>query len=136
MSHTCSTALVRCIDFRLGSAMRDYLNEKNLYNDIDIIAVAGAAKDIAQTDNSFAQGQVDLSNQLHSTKTVILMNHTDCGGYGGRSAFSSDQEEYDKHVEDMRAAKEKILAKHEGLEVRLALAKIGENGNVTIEEIE
>jgi carbonic anhydrase len=136
MAHVCSTALVRCMDFRLGSAVREYLEANNLYNDVDIISLAGAAKDIAQTDDSVAETQVDLSKKLHDIKTVILMNHTDCGGYGGRAAFDSDEAEREGHVADMRAAKAKIVAKHEGVEVKIALAKIGEGGAVEIEEIE
>jgi carbonic anhydrase len=135
MSHTCSHALVRCIDFRLGPAIRDYLNENDLYGNTDIISLAGAAKDIAQTDDSFAEGQVSLSNKLHETNTVILMNHTDCGGYGGSAAFSSKEDERTKHIEDMNAAKTKINATHPNLNVKLALAVISEDGSVQIEEI-
>lgn len=136
MSHTCSHALVRCIDFRLGPAIRDYLSEKNLYGNIDIISVAGAAKDIAQIDQSFPEGQVSLSNKLHDTNTVILMNHTDCGGYGGSSAFESKDLERTKHIEDMNTAKAKILATHPNLTVKLALAVIEDDGSVHIDEIE
>lgn len=135
MSHVCSTALVRCMDFRLGSAIRDHLEAAGLYNDVDIISIAGAAKDIAQEDGSYAEGQVDLSHRLHETKTVVLMNHTDCGGYGGRAAFDSDEAERAQHEGDLRAAREKLIAKHEGLEVKMALAVIGEGGSVLIETI-
>jgi carbonic anhydrase len=136
MAHVCSTALVRCMDFRLGSAVRDYIEANNLYNDVDIISLAGASKDIAHTNNSVAQMQVDLSKKLHSIKTVILMNHTDCGGYGGRTAFDSEEAERERHLADMRQAKAKILANHEEIEVKITLAKIAGNGAVEIEEIE
>lgn len=135
MSHTCSHALVRCIDFRLGPAIRDYLDKNGLYGSIDIISVAGAAKDIAQTNDSFPQAQVSLSNKLHDTNTVILMNHTDCGGYGGRGAFSSKEEERETHLKDLKAAKEKVLAAHPDLTVKLALAVIEDDGSVNVEEI-
>jgi carbonic anhydrase len=124
------------MDFRLGSAIRDYLNAHNLYNEVDIISVAGAAKDIAQGEGSFAQGQVDLSHKLHEIKTVILMNHTDCGGYGGRDAFDSDESERSKHEADLHAAREKLLRAHPELEVKLALAVIGADASVNVEEIE
>jgi len=123
------------MDFRLGSAIRDHLADAGLYDDVDIISIAGAAKDIAQGEGSYAEGQVDLSHKLHETKTVILMNHTDCGGYGGRAAFDSDEAERAQHEADLRAAREKLVAKHEGLEVKMALAVIGANGTVSIEEI-
>ncbi|NQV89753.1 MAG: hypothetical protein HQ488_05495 [Parcubacteria group bacterium] len=124
------------MDFRLGTAIRDHLNTAGLYNYVDIISIAGAAKDIAQEDGSYAEGQVDLSHRLHETETVLLMNHTDCGGYGGRGAFDSDEAERAQHESDLRSAKAKLVAKHEGLEVKMALAVIGADGNVSIETIE
>jgi len=136
MSHVCSTALIRCMDFRLGPAIRDYMNANDLYGDCDIISVAGAAKDIAQATDSYVEGLVHLSKRLHDTKTVLLMNHTDCGAYGGRAAFGSDEEERAKHLADMRTAKAKILAKQPEMNVKLVLAKIVPDGSVSIEEIE
>lgn len=136
MSHTCSSALVRCMDFRLGSAVRDYLTEQNLYNDVDIISAAGAAKDVAQEEGSYVEGQIALSHKLHETKKVILMNHTDCGGYGGRSAFESCEAERAQHENDLRAAREKLLAAHEVLEVLMTLAVIEEDGSIHIDSIE
>ena len=102
MAHICSNALVRCMDFRLGSAINEYMKNFELINDTDIISVAGAAKSIAQEENGFAEGQIDLSKKLHSIKKVILMNHTDCGGYGGRAAFESDEAEISKDEEDLK----------------------------------
>ncbi|MCH8049361.1 hypothetical protein IH979_01475 [Patescibacteria group bacterium] len=74
MPHICSTALIRCIDFRLGSAIRDYLEKNNLYDDVDIISFAGAAKNINDEEEGPVETQIDLSKRLHSINTVILMN--------------------------------------------------------------
>jgi len=136
MAHTCSTALIRCIDFRLGGAIRDYMNANNLYDDTDIISLAGAVKDLAQNENGYLEGQIDLSHQLHSTNTVILMNHTDCGGYGGRAAFENREAENAHHHSELKKGKEKILAKHPDITVKLALAHIEDDGSVRIEDIE
>lgn len=123
------------MDFRLGPAIRDFLNEKNLYGDIDIISAAGAAKDIAQLDSGYIEGQLGLSKKLHSINTVILMNHTDCGGYGGRAAFDSKEAEREAHLSDMQAAKTKVLASYPDINVLIALANINDDGSVAIEEI-
>ena len=136
MSHHCSSALVRCMDFRLGPAIRDYLNEKNLYGHIDIISMAGGAKDLEQSDESALEGQVDLSKRLHQIKTVILINHTDCGGYGGHEAFGSLEEERAQLIGDMKNARDKLTSKYQDLEVKLVLAIIDEDAGVKIEEIE
>ena len=137
MAHTCSHALVRCMDFRLGPAIRDYLNSNDLYGQIDIISVAGAAKDIAQIEEGDVEGQVGLSKKLHEIGTVILMNHTDCGGYGGRAAFKSAEAEREVHLADMRTAKAKLLVKYPELNVKLILAVMSEeDGSVVMEEVE
>ncbi|MFH1631531.1 MAG: carbonic anhydrase [bacterium] len=135
MSHTCSTALVRCMDFRLGNAIKDYLESNNLYDDVDIISLAGAAKDLNDPEGGVLETQLSLSKRLHSINTVILMNHTDCGGYGGRAAFESAEAEHKHHVDELGKAKEKLLAKYPDLTVKTVLADIKEDGIVSIDEI-
>lgn len=135
MPHTCSNALVRCMDFRLGSAVRDYMKENDLYDDTDIIAVAGAAKDIAQEDGSYVEDQVNLSKKLHNIGTIILMNHTDCGGYGGRDTFASREAEHAKHISDLQQAKAKLKAQFPDVKIKLLLADILDDGSVDIQDV-
>jgi len=124
------------MDFRLGSTISKYLEENGYYDDCDMISVAGAAKSIAEENESFVEAQIDLSKRLHNIQKVILMNHTDCGGYGGRSAFDSDEAEREAHTQDLQTAKERMLAKYPDLTIKTALAVVGEGGKVHIEEIE
>lgn len=125
MSHTCSTAIVHCIDFRLGSAIKNFLEERELLDDCDIISLAGATKDM-----TVPLAQIEISKKLHNIQKVILMNHTDCGAYGGRSAFPSENDENEAHLLSMRRAKDAILAKYPDLEVEIALAKIEKDQGV------
>ncbi len=132
MSHTCSSVLVRCIDFRLGKEISNYLNTENLYGDIDIISIAGSTKSISQENNSYAESQVDLSKKLHNINKVILMNHTDCGGYGGKDAFDSKEDELNQHKQDLNIAKNKLQTRHPDIEITLMIADIQEGGGVQI----
>ena len=134
MAHTCSTALLRCIDFRLEPATSEYLQSKNLLGDTDIISVAGAAKDIAQSDESYPEHQIDLSAQLHSINTLMIMHHSDCGAYGGSAEAGSPEEEKEMHVAEMSKAKAKILAKHPDLNIVLLYAHINTENMVTLME--
>lgn len=136
MSHTCSTALVRCIDFRLGSAIKNYMDSNGLYDDTDIISIAGAAKDLNVEGSNVLEGQIDLSKSLHSINTVILMNHTDCGGYGGREAFESVEAERAHHEEELKRAKEKLISKYDDIKVKMVIADIKDDGSISIEEVE
>ena len=135
MSHTCSTAIIRCMDFRLGGAIRDYLDSNDLYNDVDIISIAGASKDLVEDADGFLATQIELSKSLHNIDRIILMNHTDCGGYGGRSAFESPEDEIENHVTDMKIAKSKLNEKYPDIEVELALAHIDDNNEVSITHV-
>ena len=136
MSHTCSNALIRCMDFRLEPAIADYMKAHNLASDTDIISVAGAAKDINdQAFGDIVRGQLGLSKKLHDIQTIILMNHTDCGGYGGRSAFDSREAEWDHHVTQLNAASETLQAEFEGITVKKLIADIQDDGSVEIKEV-
>lgn len=109
MTHTCSTLLIRCMDFRLEKAIHHgFLEVSHLCGDVDIVSLAGGSK--AFTDPSVPvhavlQDHVALSKKLHGITKVVLMNHTDCGAYGGRAAFGSDAEERAAHEQDLAAAK-------------------------------
>jgi len=129
MAHTCKAAILHCIDFRLGPSIKTWLEKEGLLGDCDIVSVAGATKTF-----DFPSAQLELSHKLHGTSTVILMNHTDCGAYGGRAAFDSDAEETEAHFAAMAAAKIALLEKVPGLDVRTILARLEEDGNVTFEE--
>lgn len=135
MSHTCSSALVRCMDFRLGSTIKKYMEEKGLYDDCDIISLAGAGKDLAEDANGYLANQIDLSVKLHETKTIILMHHTDCGGYGGRSKFESLDEERSFHIAEMEKSEKILNEKYPELTVKKALVHLNEDGTMEIEEI-
>lgn len=130
MVHHCKYFIAHCIDFRLGRAIKDYLEENGLLGDCDIVSVAGAIK-----DSSLLLEQLDISVRLHNTREVILINHLDCGAYGGSGAFSSSDEEHKLHVEELKKAKKAVLAKYSSLKVRTVLAKIQPSGEVIFEAL-
>lgn len=123
------------MDFRLGSVLRDYMNENNLYDDCDIISLAGAAKDLVDDPNGYLANQIDLSIKLHQTKTIILMHHTDCGGYGGRDQHETAEAEHDFHIDQMKQAQATLNQKYPEVDVKLMLADIKEGGRIEIEAI-
>ncbi len=134
MTHTCKALVFHCIDFRFGKAIKKYLEENNLLGNCDIIAVAGAAKNIVASandaDRMFILKQIELSKSLHNIKEVILINHTDCGAYGGRKAFPSRAEEENQHFMDMKKAADIIRAKYPDLRIKSVLANIEDSGEI------
>ena len=78
-------------------------------NYFDPIRVAGGAKCLAgdenESDRQFVLEQIRKSVQLHGTRTVLLMLHSDCGAYGGLAAFDNDTtREAENHRKDLHRA--------------------------------
>ncbi|MBI4086267.1 MAG: hypothetical protein HY433_03460 [Candidatus Liptonbacteria bacterium] len=128
--------MIHCMDFRLGGTVKRYLEENNLLDDCDIVSVAGAAKNIAapehESEREFIMKQIETSKRLHGITDLILKNHTDCGAYGGRNAFSSRDEERKKHSDHLMKAAEIVKGKYPELRVRTLLADTEDSGKINI----
>ena len=139
MAHHCRASIIQCMDFRLGKPMKEYLEKNNLLGDCDIVSVAGGVKSLLSpqnhSDKDFILNQIDISVNLHKIQEIILSNHTDCGAYGGSGKFNSFEEECAFHIQEMKKAKELVLSRHPGLEVKLLLGKILSSGAIEPEEI-
>jgi len=110
MSHTCKALVLHCIDFRLQKAVKKYLEDQGLLGDCDIVSIAGGVKDL-----DYAMKQIEIGQRLHNISEVILMNHTDCGAYGGDDS---------RHEHDLETAKQTILQKFPGLTIKKILAQL------------
>lgn len=129
MSHTCSTLIVHCMDFRFQSAIRDWMTGRGLKDNYDVVSVAGSSKGLAQGDEAVSKlllDHVELSQRLHGITQLILLHHMDCGAYGGHKAFADKDEEKEKHVIDLHASAEAIKKLDLGLRIECALAHITE----------
>lgn len=126
--HTCKALIIHCMDFRLMEPIFSYLKKRGLVGMCDEVSLAGAIKSIADDPNGPVSQtllkQIELSKALHHIDTVILMNHTDCGAYGGHAAFASLTEEREKHTQDMRAVRNHITSRFPELTVETVLADI------------
>lgn len=121
MSHTCEALIIHCIDFRLHPQLASELPQMLGIKSFDLAGAAGAAKNLL-TDGparDFALSQIEISSELHQIGKVVLVNHTDCGAYGG--SFPCED---DKHIEDMRRAAEVIGERFPRLEVIKVLTKL------------
>jgi len=118
------------MDFRLGKPIFNYLEKEGILGDCDITSIAGGVK-----DKSFLMSQLGLSINLHGTEEAILCNHTDCGAYSETGKFSSFEEECNFHTEELKKAKELVLAEYPSLRVKLLLGKILPSKEVTFEEV-
>ena len=118
----CDAAIIWCFDNRFELGFRKFLKRIGVVNS-DPIKIAGGAKCLAspelETEREFVLGQIRKSIQLHGTRRVILMLHTDCGAYGGLDGgFGGDATaERVHHREELRRAAENLSRAIPGVEV-------------------
>ncbi|HKW74425.1 MAG TPA: carbonic anhydrase [Terriglobales bacterium] len=100
-------AVVWCYDHRFDQVFRKLLKRIGIQFP-DPVRIAGGAKTLAsparESDREFVLEQIRLSMELHRTKTVILMLHSDCGAYGGLKAFDKAESEAENHRQEMHRA--------------------------------
>ena len=111
------------MDFRLHPALFDLLRPR--FGELmDLITVPGAAKAFLDGPRDFLLAAIVTSVHLHGTKRVLLVNHTDCGAYGGSAAFPSEAAERERHLNDLGAARRLIEASVQGVAVETMLASL------------
>jgi hypothetical protein len=106
--YVCDAAVVWCYDNRFETVFRKLLRRIGISHS-DPIRIAGGARCLAssgqESERVFVLEQIRRSMQLHSTRTVILMLHSDCGAYGGLAAFQGDAaREAHNHCTDLQQA--------------------------------
>lgn len=78
--------VIGCMDGRLDDA---WVNQH--YPHHDRVRLAGGARTLIKTETqAVVLQQIALSVQLHGTTVVVLMNHEDCGAYGGSAEYVDD----------------------------------------------
>lgn len=131
-NHSCQALVIHCIDFRFVDGLHNFLKSDLKLDSYDLIAVPGAGKHFTMMSTpertSALLEDVGISVRLHDPKEIIIINHTDCGAYGGSAAFDSFEAEVAAHEAALRESKQTIEKHHDGRAVRLALATLAENG--------
>jgi carbonic anhydrase len=91
--YVADAAVLCCFDERIRLVVNKFLRKIGVLRP-DMIIVAGGAKTLASPskdyDRDFVLEQMRLSIRLHQPPRVILMNHSDCGTYGGLAFFNND----------------------------------------------
>lgn len=109
--HTCQAVAVHCIDFRFQKQVSAFL-EKKFPQGYDRIAVAGGIKDLLENQTKgVVFKNLKISIQLHQPKTIFLMQHEDCGAYGGSTAFQSPRAEREFQAQQLQKT-QKLLARY------------------------
>jgi carbonic anhydrase len=121
--YQCDAAILWCFDNRFELAFRKFLKRIGV-NNSDPIKIAGGAKCLAspelESERKFVLDQIRKSMNLHGTKRVILMVHSDCGAYGGLAGgFGGNaRAEAAHHERELARASENLLEAIPGIEVQ------------------
>jgi hypothetical protein len=113
MSHSAQAVALTCIDFRFRKAFQEFFEEQlNLYS-IDHKADAGGVKMIVEEGpvRDWILKNFETAVKLHNVNRIILINHQDCGAYGGKEAFASTEEEIKFHEIQLRHAVSVVRSK-------------------------
>jgi carbonic anhydrase len=121
--YLCDAAVLWCFDNRFNLGFQKFLKRIAVAHP-DPIKVAGGAKCLAspqrEADREFVLEQIRISMNLHGTKRVILMVHSDCGAYGGLDAgFHNDSQAEAAHLErELQRAAANLSQAIPGLEIQ------------------
>lgn len=93
-THTCKALVLHCIDFRFRKKLIEFLNSK-FGDSYDLVSVAGGVKRLISDPRgkNFVLEQLEISNKLHQPKLIVLIQHEDCGAYGGSKTFENSAKE-------------------------------------------
>jgi hypothetical protein len=121
--YLCDAAILWCFDNRFELGFHRFLKRIGVVYS-DPIKIAGGAKCMAspeqESDREFVLEQIRKSMQLHGTKLVILMVHSDCGAYGGLAGgFHGDSRaEAVHHEQELQRAAVYLSEAIPGIEIQ------------------
>lgn len=122
--HTCKALVIHCIDFRFRKSLAEFL-EQRFGDSYDLVSVAGGVKRLVQDplDNNFILEQIKISDRLHKPGVILLVQHEDCGAYGGSAAFGDFSTEQETQNEELEKA-ETLLKQQFSQSVEKYLARL------------
>lgn len=86
--HGCDSLAITCIDYRLQGYIEDWLRKNFGEKNYDRVSIAGGVFDFYSI-----LPQVEIADNLHKIKKVILINHENCGAYGAEGSFERQQKD-------------------------------------------
>jgi carbonic anhydrase len=137
--HFCEAVVLTCIDFRFWKETVEFVELELGIRNFDFPSLPGSAKAINESNGEdLAISCISVPVDLHHVQKIVIVNHQDCGAYGGSKKFSGDDEAEQKfHEGELKKAKEKILTKDPDKEVILVYARlIGEGQNIDFIKVE
>lgn len=124
MSHKAQAVVLACMDFRFRKAVQNFLETDLGLHDVDLKTDGGGVKMLLENGavNEWICKNFEIAFELHGVERIILINHTDCGAYGGSKRHESEQAEKSFHENELRKAVELLKNKYPDKQVKAYLA--------------
>lgn len=121
--HHWEVLAVSCIDGRFIKRITEWLAEQT-GGVFDYRTEVGASKAIidCEPDRQGCCNVIETSLKLHSIKQLYLIDHVDCGAYGGSKNFAGEDEERQFHIKHLDKAAEILAKKYPNLEIKKVFA--------------
>lgn len=136
-NHEVQALVLMCMDFRFHEQTLALLKKQGLES-FDLKTDAGGVKYLVSADKPAVKDwileNISIAKRLHHIKSVFLINHYDCGAYGGNAAFESQDAQLDYHREQLTAARTILSNEFPDLEVKTMFARLSD-GKVTLSEV-
>jgi hypothetical protein len=107
--------VVTCIDYRLVDDATRYFDSLHMTHTYDQVSLAGAAlagvSPMFPSSNAAFWDQLALAKKLHDVKSLIVLDHRDCGAYKaafGKKFASERKAENEQHKSVMLQVKAKL----------------------------
>jgi carbonic anhydrase len=129
--HACDAVVLACIDFRFWKETMKFVEEELGIKSYDFPKLPGAAKAINECENEVDVPMkcIGVPCDLHRASKIVIINHADCGAYGGARQFNGDIEAEQRfHEGELKRAKEKIAKLYPDKKIILAYAKLVDGG--------
>ncbi len=121
--HHCTTVLLRCMDFRfhgyIDQHLAEVIGEEGLAYDSPGLGAGGSKVLIDEDSREMALKYIGLALKLHGVSRLVIIDHIDCGAWGGSKAFSSQSDEEEFHRAKLEDAKAIVQKAFPSLEVIL-----------------
>lgn len=130
--HRASYLVLTCVDFRFQETVHDFLIKQGIKGQYDLVCLAGASKNIVDPTKSCdfetLFHELRICSDLHKTQEFWIIDHEDCGAYGGSSAFGSYENELKVHRDNLAKSREIVKEEFPQLEFKTFFARL--NGTV------
>ena len=123
--HECRNLVIRCMDFRFWPSLDRLLNmlfeDEGGFGDYDSPGVGGGGSKsiIDEESRKVVFSALDIAIGKHHVNRAVIIDHIDCGAYGGSSKFTNANEEEEFHKNQLIKAGGIIKDKYPELKVIL-----------------